>query len=168
MPGQHVGEGASRRHRCVKKSGEQAIGKSRGGLTTKIHMVTASDRSAVDFALSPGSSHDAPEGRKLLDTITRLDGQKYLLMDRAYEGDDTRDKAKQKGFEPVVPPKSNRKEPWEYDKELYKKRNEIERFFLRLKRFRRIFTRYDKLDSLFTGFILFAMIADALISVNTL
>ena len=50
-----------------------------------------------------------------------------------------------------------------YDKELYKKRNEIERFFLRLKRFRRVFTRYDKLDIMFSGFIYFAMIVDALL-----
>ena len=89
-------------------------------------------------------------------------------MDRAYEGDDTRAKAIEKGFEPIVPPKRNRKEPWDYDMELYKQRNEIERLFLRLKRFRRVFTRYDKLDALFAGFIFFALIVDAVISVNTL
>ena len=66
----------------------------------------------------------------------------------------------EKGYVPVVPPKKNRLEPWAYDKELYKQRNEIERFFLRLKRFRRIFVWYDKLDILFVGFILFAMIVD--------
>ncbi len=67
------------------------------------------------------------------------------------------------GYEPVVPPKRNFKEQWQYDKELYKRRNEIERFFRRLKRFRRIFTRYDKLDILFAGFILFAVIVDSLV-----
>ena len=84
-------------------------------------------------------------------------------MDRAYEGDETRAKALEKGFVPVVPPKKNRKDPWEYDAERYKRRNEIERYFLRLKRFRKIFVRYDKLDVLFIGFILFAMIVDAII-----
>ena len=64
---------------------------------------------------------------------------------------------------PVVPPKANRKAPWTYDKELYRKRNEIERFFLRLKRFRRVFTRYDKLDLVFSGFIYFAMAVDAVL-----
>ena len=68
----------------------------------------------------------------------------------------------EKGYSPVVAPKSNRKDPWEYDKERYKQRNEIERYFLRLKRFRRIFTRFDKLDVLFCGFIYFAMIVDAI------
>lgn len=69
--------------------------------------------------------------------------QKYLLMDRAYEGENVREAAVAKGFVPVVPPKKNRKDPWDYDEERYKHRNEIERYFLRLKRFRRIFTRYD-------------------------
>ena len=66
-------------------------------------------------------------------------------------------------YTPAVPPKKNRIDPWEYDKELYKKRNEIERFFRRIKRFRRVFTRYDKLDIIFSGFILIAMIFDALV-----
>ena len=67
------------------------------------------------------------------------------------------------GYTPVVPPKRNYKEKWEYDEERYKQRNEIERFFRRLKRFRRIFTRYDKLDIVFAGFILLAMIIDSLV-----
>jgi transposase len=53
------------------------------------------------------------------------------------------------GFEPVVPPKSNRIDPWQYDKEMYKKRNEVERLFRRLKAFRRIFSRFDKLDVMY-------------------
>ena len=131
-------------------------------------MVTASDRAVVAFTLSGGNAHDAPEGELLLDGIKRLPEQVYLLMDRAYEGDKTRTKATERGFVPIVPPKKNRKEPWDYDKERYKQRNEIERYFLRLKRFRKIFTRYDKLDVIFSGFIYFAMISDAIISVNTL
>ena len=83
-------------------------------------------------------------------------------MDKAYGGAATRKLAKDKGFDPVVPPKSNAKKPWEYDKELYKRRNEVERFFRRLKAFRRIFTRFDKLDVIFTGFITFVLIVDTL------
>jgi len=89
-------------------------------------------------------------------------------MDRAYEGDRMRGKAAGMGFVLVVPPKRNRREPWGYDRERHKKRNEVERIFLRLKRFRKIFTRYDKLDVVFAGFIYFAMVADAIISVNML
>ena len=125
-------------------------------------MVTATDRSVVSFTLSGGEAHDSPEGIALLDCFQKSSEQKYILMDRAYEGDKMRGKAIEKGFLPVVPPKSNRKDPWEYDKKLYKQRNQIERYFLRLKRFRKIFTRYDKLDVLFCGFIYFAMIVDAI------
>ena len=67
------------------------------------------------------------------------------------------------GFILVVPPKKNRKEPWEYDKELYKRRNEVERYFLRLKRFRKVFTRYDKLDVIYFSVVSLAMILDAIL-----
>ena len=83
-------------------------------------------------------------------------------MDKAYEGDDVRLLARSHGFNPVVPPKSNRKKPWEYDKELYKRRNEVERFFRRLKAFRRVFTRYDKLDVMYASFVNFAIICEFL------
>lgn len=83
-------------------------------------------------------------------------------MDRAYEGDETRQLALDLGFRPVVPPKSNRLNAWRYSKALYKRRNEIERLFRRLKGFRRIFSRFEKLDVMFTGFIHFALIVDAL------
>jgi transposase len=83
-------------------------------------------------------------------------------MDRAYEGEETRQLALELGFMPVVPPKSNRISPWEYDRAMYRRRNEIERLFRRLKGFRRIFSRFEKLDVMFVGFILFALIADAL------
>ncbi len=63
---------------------------------------------------------------------------------------------------PCVPPKSNRIEPWEYDRALYKKRNEIERLFRRLKGFRRTFSRFDKLDVVFLAFVRFALIVEAL------
>lgn len=83
-------------------------------------------------------------------------------MDRAYEGDETRQLALDLGFIPVVPPKSNRLRPWEYDREMYRRRNEVERLFRRLKGFRRIFSRFDKLDVMFTAFIHFALIVEAL------
>jgi len=83
---------------------------------------------------------------------------KPLTMDKAYEGDACRAQAKKCGMEPVVPPKSNRKEPWEYDKELYKGRNVVERNFRNIKQFRRVFTRYDKLDETYNAFIAIANI----------
>ena len=70
-------------------------------------------------------------------------------MDRAYEGNETRQLAQDLGFTPVVPPNPNRLAPWEYGKELYKKRNEVERLFRRLKSYRRICTHDDKLDAIY-------------------
>ena len=70
-----------------------------------------------------------------------------MLMDKAYEGNETRQLVLDLGMIPVVPPKSNRLDPWQYDRELYKKRNEMERLFRRLKGFRRIFSRFEKLES---------------------
>jgi transposase len=130
-------------------------------------MVAADARTAVTFSLSPGQAGDAPEGRKLLKT---LENKGYagikVIMDKAYEGDETRQLVFDLGMIPVVPPKSNRLSVWEYDKEMYKKRNEVERLFRRLKGFRRIFSRFDKLDVVFKFFIQFALIIDTLISLN--
>ena len=113
------------------------------------------------FVLSAGNCHDALQGRKLLNTIYS-ESDHYLLMDRAYEDNKTRSLAEENGFIPIVPLKKNQKEPWEYDKELYKRRNEMERYFLQLKRFRKVFTRYDKLDHIYISVIQLAMIFDAI------
>jgi len=85
-----------------------------------------------------------------------------LLMDRAYEGDETRQLVLDLGMIPVVPPKANRLVPWSYNRELYKKRNEIERLFRRLKGFRRIFSRFEKLDVVFLAFLHLALIVEAI------
>jgi len=85
-----------------------------------------------------------------------------MIMDKAYEGDETRQLVLDLGFTPVVPPKSNRITPWEYDRAMYRRRNEVERLFRRLKGFRRIFSRFDKLDVMFKAFIHFGLIVEAL------
>ena len=102
-------------------------------------MVAASDEIAIIFSLSEGQKHDAPEGRKLIAKLEKPSEEKNLAMDRAYEDDETRALAINQGHNPVVPPKKSRLEPWEYfvlrtkykyDKELYKRRNEVERLFI--------------------------------------
>ena len=103
----------------------------------------------------------------MLKSLGALSRPLQLLMDRAYEGNETRQLALDLGFIPVVPPLKTRIEPWEYDREMYKRRNEVERLFRRLKGYRRIFSRFEKLDALFIGFINFVLIADGLRSVNT-
>jgi transposase len=109
--------------------------------------------------LSPGQTGDDPEGQKLMEEVPqKICKGKPLTMDKAYEGDACRAKAKKCGMRPVVPPKSNRRKPWKYDKELYKGRNVVERNFRNIKEFRRVFTRYDKLDETYNAFIAFANI----------
>src|SRR3981081_3897559 len=83
-------QGASGRHGRSKKNGPQALGKSRGGWNTKVHLVAANARTAITFALSPGHAHDAPEARAHLADLRAIPGGLPLLMDRAYEGDETR------------------------------------------------------------------------------
>jgi len=83
-------------------------------------------------------------------------------MDKAYEGNATRQLALDLGYIPVVPPLRTRVQPWQYDREMYKRRNQVERLFRRLKGYPRIFSRFDKLDLMFLGFISFALVADGL------
>jgi transposase len=112
--------------------------------------------------LSPGQAGDAPHGRELLQAGGPVPAGSPLLMDSAYQGDETLALARQLGYDPVVPPNPRRLNPWDYDRALYRHRNEIERLFRRLKSYRRVFSRFDKLDVLFTGFIVLALIVEAL------
>ena len=126
-------------------------------------MVAADDRNVITWSLTPGQAGDAPEGRGLIEAMGCQDaGEVALLMDSAYEGDATRELAREMGFLPVVPPSPKRREPWALDKALYRRRNEVERLFRRLKAWRRVFTRYDKTDVMFAAFITVALIAEAL------
>jgi transposase len=116
----------------------------------------------LTLRLSPGQAGDGPQGRELLRGWQLPFPGCPLIMDRAYEGDETRQLALELGFALVVPPNPNRLYPWSYDRFLYRRRNEVERLFRRLKGFRRIFARYDKLDVLFLAFVHFALIVEAL------
>jgi transposase len=124
-------------------------------------MVAADARTAISFALSPGQASDTIEGRKLLGGIGPLPAPLHLVMDRAYEDNETLQLALDFGFLPVVPPRPQRLEPWQDDKAMYRRRNEIERLFRRLKGFRRIFSRFDKRDLVFLAFLHFALIVEA-------
>ncbi len=130
-------------------------------------MVAADARTAFAFSLSPGQARDAPRGRERLKGMGKPPGgaeghATALVMDRAYEDDGTRQLVLDLGMEPVVPPKRTRLNPWEYDAEMYKRRNEVERLFRRLKGYRRIFSRFEKLDVMFLGFLVFVLIVDGL------
>lgn len=97
-------------------------------------MVAADDKTAVMFSLSPDQAGDTP--RDLLNTMKNCGWEgTSVIMDKAYERDDTRQLVLVLGMIPAVPPKKNRVTVWEYNKEMYKKRNEVECLFRRLKNF---------------------------------
>jgi hypothetical protein len=83
-------------------------------------MVAADARTAIAFSLSAGNDHAAPHGRALLEELGPMPENLPLLMDRAYEGNQTRQLVLDLGMIPVVPPKSNRLYPWDYDRALHK------------------------------------------------
>ena len=123
-------------------------------MTTKIHCIVSDEKTCIVRQLSPGSDADDPIGQELMAEVPKgIGAGKPLLMDKAYEGDACRAKAKKCGMRPVVPPKSNRKKPWRYNKKMYEGRNVVERNFRNIKQFRRVFTRYDKLDETYNAFI---------------
>jgi len=129
--------------------------------------VAASDTVIAGFPLSAGNEPDANAGRMLLETLEPRRRTVDLAMDRAYCDDLTRMAAWSLRYNPIVPPKRNRQKPWAHDAQAYRKRNEVERFFRRLKTYRALATRYGKLDFMFSAFVWLVCIRILLRSVNT-
>jgi len=119
----------------ITRNQRQAMGRSRGGLTSNIHVLVDSNGLPVRSALSPGEAHDVRLAGKLL---SRLKSGSMLLADRGYDADWIRELAMKKGAWANIPPKSNRRDPICYSPYLYRDRNRVERFFNRIKQCRRI------------------------------
>ena len=134
----------------AKKNGpEQALGRSRGGFSTKIHAVTVNENCAVALHLTPGHAHDGRQFESLYESIDPENVIDSAALDKGYDADRIRERLAYDGIEAVIPPLSTRSKKPSYDPQLYRERNRIERFFNKLKNFRRIATRYDKLHSTF-------------------
>jgi len=114
-------------------------------LTTKIHVVVDALGNPVAISLTPGQASDVGQAAPLLEEIE----PKAFLADKAYDADALIETLDERGIIPVIPPKANRVEPRETDFALYRERNLVERFFCKLKGFRAIATRYDKLANTF-------------------
>ena len=132
----------------------QAIGVSRGGKTTKIHVIINERMQLMSVSLSGGHIHDSEPALDLFAGI-ELKGKK-VLADFAYSSEKIRNYLEEHGAQICVPDKSNFKIKHFFDAELYKRRNIIERFFQRIKNYRHIATRYDKLAVCFLNFVLLA------------
>ena len=131
-----------------RKKGElkQAIGRSRGGRNTKIHAIADAKGRLLSILLTGGQAHDCPPSQRL---IRRSKVAKKLLGDKAYDSEELRLWLNARGTKAVVPNRSNRKQPFGFDRKSYKQRHRIENAFCRLKDFRCVATRYDKLAANF-------------------
>jgi transposase len=117
------------------------MGRSRGGLTTKIHALVDAEGRPVELDLSAGQAHDSTQAEDLLDLLGE---GAILLADKAYDTNALRDLADKRGAWANIPARNNRKDDFIFSKWLYRQRNLVERFFNKLKHFRGIATRYDK------------------------
>ena len=127
-------------------------------MTPKIHALCASEAEAVALRITAGPVGDAPVGEAMLEALDPRDGIKQAAMDKAYDSNAIRAQLDAKGITPVIPPKSNRLEILVYDKESYQQRNKVERLFNKLKQFRRVATRDEKLKANFLAFVTLALI----------
>ena len=114
------------------------MGRSRGGLTTKIHAVVDAEGLPIALKLTPGQAHDGRSAEDMLDSITEGD---ILLADRAYDSDALRNRMVARGAWANIKPMPNRKNVPAFSSFLYRYRNLVERFFNRLKHFRAVATR---------------------------
>jgi transposase len=119
----------------------EAMGKSRGGLSTKIHAAVDALGNPVRLLLTAGQASEYTQAEALIDGF-RAD---FVLADKGYDSDAFVAAIQNSGATPVIPPKSNRKTPRDYDKDIYKERNLVERLFQKLKEYRRVATRYERL-----------------------
>ena len=132
----------------------RALGRSRGGFTSKVHCLSDARGRPIAFHLTPGEAADC----KAYDDLIDLPEQKpkALLADKAYDSDAIRADLKRRGIKAVIPPRSNRTIAIRYDKSLYRERNWIERAFGHLKINRAVATRYVQLAETFLGMLLLA------------
>ena len=128
------------------------MGRSRGGLTTKIHLLADSFGRPLAVALTAGQVHDLIPAAALIQSQPG----RHVLADRAYDAQSLREIITASGAEPVIPSIKTRKNPATYDRQKYRQRNQIERLVGRLKRYRRIATRYDRRAAYFLASILVA------------
>lgn len=135
-------QGAPLGRRGKKGEKNQAVGRSRGGRNTKIHALADAKGRLIAILLTGGEAHDCPLAERL---IRRVKSPERLLGDKAYDSAELREQLGERGTKPVIPNRCNRKQPFSFNKRLYKMRWRIESAFNRLKDFRRIATRYDRL-----------------------
>jgi len=137
----HARESPSFGFRLKKGEYAEAIGRSRGGRTSKIHALADNCGRPAAFALTPGNIADISMALPLM---TDVEPPQRLLADKAYNADRFRNWLIRQNIKPVIPSTASRRTPYPLDRTAYKRRNVIERLFCKLKNWRRIATRYDR------------------------
>jgi transposase len=131
------------------------MGRSRGGLTTKIHALVDACGLPIRLKITEGQAHDGCSAQDMIDTVERGD---VLLADRAYDSNALRQTLAARGARANVKPMPNRVTALRFNRRLYRKRNLVERFFNKIKHYRAVATRYDKRDDNFLAGIKLASI----------
>ncbi|WP_336985144.1 IS5 family transposase [Asaia sp. HN128] len=132
--------------RLKKGTQNRLIGRTKGGMNTKLHAVTDQNGRPPSFFMKAGQISDYTGAAALLDSLPMA---KWMLADRGYDADWFRDALEGKGIKPCIPGRKSRGKPVKYDKRKYKRRNRIEIMFGRLKDWRRVATRYDRCPTVF-------------------
>jgi transposase len=145
-----------RAHACsagYKKDSQdqEALGRSKGGFTTKVHALVDALGNPLKFILTPGQRHDITQADSLVQELENT----MLLADKGYDSNALVEQLEGQKCIAVIPPKKNRKYKRDYDEHVYKERNLIECFFGKIKHFRRVFSRFDKTATAFMSFLQF-------------
>jgi len=134
---------------------KEAIGASVGGLSTKIHAKVDAFGLPMKLILSQGQEHES----QFVEAAYNSEPCQYFLADKAYDIDSFRKQLEEDGVAAVIPSKKNRVLPVDHDEDIYKERNIVERFFQKIKRYRRIATRYDKTARMYlTGIMMVSIL----------
>lgn len=146
-----------RAHACsagYKKGGneQEALGRSKGGFSTKIHAIVDAVGKPIKFILTGGNRNDITQAENLVEGMSNT----TVLADKGYDSDQYVTALQNQGCKAVIPSRVSAKTPRELNKELYKKRHLIENFFSKIKWYRRVFSRYEKTRAAFLGFTEFA------------
>lgn len=142
---------------ALRRLGRQALGRSRGGLTTKLHALVTEQGALVRYVLTGGEVHDVTQARGLVRRRAR-----GVIADRAYDSDAFVGQLQAADMQAIIPSRANRRIPRPVSRHLYARRNIIERWFGRLKIFRRVATRYEKTALSYLGFVAVAALLIAL------
>jgi len=131
----------------------QSLGRSRGGFSTTLHTACLDEQTCVSWTLTSGARHDAPIFERVFEQGPTLPQLTYVVMDKGYDSDPSRQYLQVRDRIPVIPPRQHRQQPILDDTEPYQLREQVEHFFNKRKQFGRVDTRYEKLGQTFLAFI---------------